>query len=68
MAEQDIRKGSEYGGVPGRIQPSPHDSADHPSEILGLIYKTNEDGVAAPGGYVPDDRDPAIPQTPQIRR
>lgn len=68
MTSPDIGKGSEFGGVPGRVQPHPHDVADHPSEQLGLVYATNEDGVIVGAGHIPDDKDPAVPQLPQVRR
>lgn len=50
---QNIRgpEASEYGGVPGRIQPPPHDVANSPHEQLSLIYSTDpadpEDGIDA---------------------
>lgn len=65
----DPNKGSEYGGVPGRVQPPPHDVADWPSEILGRVYATNKDGVVSDRtSYVPDPDDPFVPDTGQIRR
>lgn len=69
MANLDPRKGSEYGGHPGRIQPPPHDPADSASEILGLMYATNPAGdTSGPRTFVPDDSDPTVPQTAQVRR
>ncbi len=65
----DPNKGSEYGGVAGRIQPSPHDPADSASETLGLIYRTNPSGETSGNRtLVPDDRDPVVPPTAQVRQ
>lgn len=64
----DPNRGSEYGGVPGRIQPPPHDPADSASETLGLMYQTNPDGlVDGPRTQIPDDSDPLVPQTRRLR-
>jgi hypothetical protein len=43
VSEKDWRKGTEYGGVEGMIQPagSGHDVADHPREQLMLMYNTD---------------------------
>jgi hypothetical protein len=34
------RRGSEFGGSPGRIQPPPHNPDDSSIETLGRIYAT----------------------------
>lgn len=68
MTTPDPNRGSEYGGVPGRIQPPPHDPADSASETLGLLYATNPDGDTRDGRvWVGDDRDPIVPPTRRIR-
>jgi hypothetical protein len=36
---RDLRKGSEYGGVEGLVQPAPH--VPTPSESLMMIYATD---------------------------
>lgn len=46
MAEKDRRsldhrKGSEFGGVEGIIQPSPHDPADVPYEVRSMMTRLN---------------------------
>lgn len=64
----DPNRGSEFGGVPGRIQPPPHDPADSASETLGLIYGTNPAGETAGNRtFVPDPDDPEVPTTMRIR-
>jgi hypothetical protein len=49
-------RASEYGGRPGLIQPSPHDVADHPQEMLRLIYANDP----APD-VIPPNRPTATP-------
>lgn len=67
MTSPDPNKGSEFGGVAGRIQPPPHDPADHPSEVLGLIYSTNPAGDTSQPRYTPDPNDPTVPPTQRLR-
>lgn len=53
---KDWRKGSEYGGVEGLLPPesSPHDSADHPVDILWMMRNTNPgDRTGESGNEVP---------------
>lgn len=67
MAE-DPTRGSEYGGVPGLIQPSPHDPTDYPSEVRHLMMRTNPAGdTSGPRTYVPDENDPVVPPTRRVR-
>lgn len=37
----DLREGSEYGGVPGSIQPPPHSVLDSVAEQVRLVYLTD---------------------------
>lgn len=67
MTQPDPRKGSEYGGHPGLIQPPPHDPADSASETRFLAMRTNHDGVVAGQTYVADDSDPQVPPTSRLR-
>lgn len=68
MTTPDPNKGSEYGGVGGRIQPPPHDPTDVASEILGLTYGTNPSGITSGQRVMtPDETDPVVPQTRRIR-
>jgi hypothetical protein len=46
----DPNHGSEYGGVGGLIQPSPHEVADCASEQLLLIYRTDPDDLCGESG------------------
>mgnify|MGYP007024035125 CR=1 FL=1 len=69
MTTPDPDRGSEYGGVPGLIQPSPHDPADSPSETRFLMMRTNPAGdTSGSRTFVPDEKDAVVPSTIQIRR
>lgn len=52
------KRPSEFGGVPGRIQPAPHEPTT--SETLSLIYATDP----APS---PTDPEQIVPPTKKVR-
>lgn len=59
--QQDISKGTEFGGVNGMIQPLPHEP--NASETLNLIYHTEPDPA-----YRPEhDLDDVVPATRRVR-
>jgi hypothetical protein len=64
----DPNAGSEFGGVPGLIQPLPHDPANNSGEIRLLMMRTNPNGVVTPDGlsFVPDPNDPVVPATQRL--
>lgn len=68
MTTPDPNRGSEFGGVGGRIQPPPHDPADSASETLGMIYATNPAGDTSQPIYTPDENDVLPPASQQLRR
>lgn len=69
MPKMNSGKASEYGGVPGMIQPPPHDPADSAYETMYLMKNTNPAGVVDEAGknYVADDTDPEVPPTKRLR-
>lgn len=68
MTTPDPRKGSEYGGHPGLIQPPPHDPSDSASETRFLMMRTNPAGDTSVGKVmIPDENDAAVPPTRRIR-
>lgn len=68
MTTPDPNHGSEYGGAPGLIQPSPHDPADSASETRFLMMRTNPAGdTSGPRVMVPDESDSVVPPTRRIR-
>lgn len=54
------KRPSEFGGVPGLIQPPPHDPADSASETLMQVYATEP-------AARPDDPEELIPVTQRRR-
>lgn len=67
-SDTDYRKGTEYGGVDGQIQPPPHSPANHPREQLAQIYQINPAAGAIKyrDGSV-DIQDQPVPETKKIR-
>lgn len=61
----DYRKGSEFGGVEGMIQPSPHDPADVPYEGRSMMVRTNP-AAGFPDGLNPETRE-LPPNTKRIQ-
>jgi len=60
----DFPLATEYGGVPGLIQPAPHDVQDHPREMLWMIY-ASDPAVGYVDGINPIDEQ-IIPETDAI--
>lgn len=64
----DPNHGSEYGGAPGVIQPSPHDPADSANEIRLLMMRTNPAGeTSGQRRMTPDETDPFVPTTRRVQ-
>lgn len=61
----DYPLASEYGGVPGLIQPVPHDVQDYPREQLWQIY-ASDPAVGYVDGINPIDLQ-AIPETEPVK-
>jgi hypothetical protein len=61
----DYRKGSEFGGVEGLIQPAPHDPADVPFEVRSMMVRTNP-ASGFPDGLNPETREEP-PSTKRIQ-
>jgi hypothetical protein len=61
----DYRKGSEYGGVEGLIQPPPHDPADSPSETRMMMFRMNP-AADFPAGLNLDTQEPP-PDTKRVQ-
>lgn len=61
----DHRKGSEFGGMPGIIQPPPHEPADVPYEVRSMMVRTNP-AAGFPEGLNPETRE-APPETKRIQ-
>lgn len=69
MAEKDRRtldhrKGSEFGGVEGLIQPDPHNPADVPYEGRMMAVRLNP-AAGFPEGLNPETRE--LPETKRIQ-
>jgi hypothetical protein len=64
----DPNAGSEFGGVPGLIQPAPHDPSNVSGEIRLLMMQTNPGGVVTADGlsFVQDPDDPVVPETQRL--
>lgn len=56
QSRKDPRRGSEYGGVEGLIQPPPHEVVNSPTETLMVIYGTNA-AAGFPNGRNPETED-----------
>lgn len=68
MENKDPRRGSEFGGHAGLIQPPPHDPADSPAEIRLLMMRTNPSGVTSGQRIMtPNENDPFVPETRRVR-
>lgn len=70
MAEKDrrnldYRKGSEFGGVEGLIQPTPHNPADVPFETRSMMVRLNP-ASGFPLGKNPETRE-LPPETKRIQ-
>lgn len=52
MATNRDKRASEFGGVPGLIQPAPHEPTN--AETLSLVYATEPAPPIAPGQTVED--------------
>lgn len=60
MAVRDKRP-SQFGGVPGRVQPAPHEPTN--AETLGFIYATEP----APAIALTDTVEDTVPETQRKR-
>jgi hypothetical protein len=62
MAPLRDKRPGEFGGVPGRIQPAPHEPTN--SETLSLIYATETAAPIAPGQTIEE----VVPATKRIKK
>lgn len=64
----DPNKGSEYGGVPGLIQPHPHDEAEDPWGTMLRMKRTNSAGdTSGARVFTPDESDVLPVPTKRLR-